>query len=91
MIEGQDKFTAGDIGKFTSAFEILNPEDVVCYLDNKIKFEIELTIEKGRGYVPAEENRPFRAGIRLHSDRCYLHTNQKREVQCGKHKSRAEN
>jgi len=58
VIDGQDKFTAGDIGKFTSAFEILNPEDVVCYLDNKIKFEIELTIEKGRGYVPAEENRP---------------------------------
>ncbi|MFY0591318.1 MULTISPECIES: DNA-directed RNA polymerase subunit alpha [Roseivirga] len=58
VIEGQDKFTAGDIGKFTSAFEILNPEDVVCHLDNNIKFEIELTIEKGRGYLPAEENKP---------------------------------
>ena len=58
VIEGQDKFTAGDIGKFTSAFEILNPEDVVCNLDNNIKFEIELTIEKGRGYLPAEENKP---------------------------------
>lgn len=58
VIENQDKFTAGDIGKFTSAFEILNPEDVVCHIDNNIKFEIELTIEKGRGYLPAEENKP---------------------------------
>lgn len=58
VIDGQDKFSAGDIGKFTSAFEILNPEDVVCHIDNDIKFEIELTIEKGRGYLPAEENKP---------------------------------
>ncbi|WP_420387879.1 DNA-directed RNA polymerase subunit alpha [Roseivirga sp.] len=58
VIEGQDKFTAGDIGKFTSAFEILNPEDVVCHIDDNVKFEIELTIEKGRGYLPAEENKP---------------------------------
>lgn len=58
IIEGQDSFTAGDIGKFTSAFEILNPEDVVCHLDSSIRFEIELSIEKGRGYLPAEENRP---------------------------------
>ena len=57
VIEGQDKFTAGDIGKFTSAFEILNPEDLVCNID-RVKFEIELTVEKGRGYVPSEENRP---------------------------------
>jgi DNA-directed RNA polymerase subunit alpha len=58
VIEGQDTFAAGDIGKFTSAFEILNPEEVVCHLDSAIKFEIELSIDKGRGYVPAEENRP---------------------------------
>ena len=58
VIEGQDKFTAGDIGKFTSAFEILNPEDLVCNIDKDTRFEIELTVEKGRGYVPSEENRP---------------------------------
>ena len=58
IIEGQDKFAAGDIGKFTSAFEILNPDEVVCNLDSSVKFEIELSIDKGRGYVPAEENRP---------------------------------
>ena len=57
VIEGQDKFTAGDIGKFT-AFEILNPEDLVCNIDKNTRFEIELTVEKGRGYVPSEENRP---------------------------------
>ncbi|KOF03541.1 DNA-directed RNA polymerase subunit alpha [Roseivirga ehrenbergii] len=58
IIEGQDKFAAGDIGKFTGAFEILNPDEVVCHLDSSVKFEIELSIDKGRGYVPAEENRP---------------------------------
>ena len=58
VIEGQNKFTAGDIGKFTSAFEILNPEDLVCNLDKGVRFEIELTVEKGRGYLPAEENKP---------------------------------
>jgi DNA-directed RNA polymerase subunit alpha len=58
VIEGQDKFTAGDIGKFTSAFEILNPEDLVCNIDKGTRLEIELTVEKGRGYVPSEENRP---------------------------------
>ena len=44
--------------KFTSAFEILNPEDVVLHLDPSTRFEIELSIEKGRGYLPAEENKP---------------------------------
>ncbi|MGW8122915.1 DNA-directed RNA polymerase subunit alpha [Roseivirga echinicomitans] len=58
IIEGQDRFAAGDIGKFTNAFEILNPEELVCNLDSSVKFEIELSIDKGRGYVPAEENRP---------------------------------
>ena len=58
IIEGQDSFSAGDIGKFTSAFEILNPEDVVLHLDPSTRFEIELSIEKGRGYLPAEENKP---------------------------------
>ena len=58
IIEGQDTFSAGDIGKFTSAFEILNPEDVVCNIDSNIRFEIELSIDKGRGYLPAEENKP---------------------------------
>ena len=57
-IKGQTHFTAGDISNFTTSFEILNPELVICTLDEKADFEIELTVEKGRGYVPAEENKP---------------------------------
>lgn len=57
-IKSQKQFTAGDISNFTTSFEILNPELVICNLDDKADFEIELTIEKGRGYVPSEENKP---------------------------------
>lgn len=57
-IKGQTKLTAGDIANFTSSFEILNPELVICNIDEKADFELELTIEKGRGYVPSEENKP---------------------------------
>lgn len=57
-VSNQAVFKAGDIAKATSSFEILNPELIICNLDKSIKFEIEITIEKGRGYVPAEENKP---------------------------------
>ena len=57
-IKGSDVLTAGDLAKFTTAFEILNPEHVICHLDKKANLEIELTIDKGRGYLPAEENKP---------------------------------
>jgi DNA-directed RNA polymerase subunit alpha len=57
-IKRQKQFKAGDLAKFTSAFEILNPDHVICNLDESAHFEIELTIEKGRGYLPAEENKP---------------------------------
>src|SRR5210317_2279567 len=57
-IKGQSQFKAGDISNFTSSFEILNPDLVICTLDEKADLEIELTVEKGRGYVPADENRP---------------------------------
>jgi DNA-directed RNA polymerase subunit alpha len=57
-IKGQAQLTAGDIANFTSSFEILNPDHVICNLDEKADFELELTIEKGRGYVPSEENKP---------------------------------
>jgi len=56
-LSGQDVFTAGDIGKFTSAFQVLNPDHVICHMEPKVKFNIEVTISKGRGYVPAEENK----------------------------------
>ncbi|MBC7449931.1 MAG: DNA-directed RNA polymerase subunit alpha, partial [Cytophagales bacterium] len=57
-IKKQASFKAGDIAKFTSAYQILNPELLICNVDSNSNFDIELTIEKGRGYVPAEENRP---------------------------------
>ncbi len=57
-IKGQDSFTAGDIETFSSNFTVLNPEHVICHMDSSVNFEIELIIDKGRGYVPAEENRP---------------------------------
>jgi len=56
-VSGQNKLTAGDIGKFTSAFQVLNPDLVICNMESSVKLEIELTIIKGRGYVPAEENK----------------------------------
>ena len=49
---------AGDIAKFTSSFDVLNPEQVICNLDPSVTLEVELYIDKGRGYVPADENRP---------------------------------
>jgi len=57
-IKNQQEFKAGDINNFTSSFEILNPELVICHLDESVDFEIELMVDKGRGYVPSEENRP---------------------------------
>ena len=57
-IKNKDVFTAGDISNFTASFEVLNPDHVICNLDKKVNFEIELTIEKGRGYVSADDNKP---------------------------------
>jgi len=53
-ISGKDQITAGDFQKFISGFQVLNPELVICNLDSKVNLNMELTIEKGRGYVPAE-------------------------------------
>ena len=56
-ISGAEVFKAGDIGKHLSGFEVLNPDLVICHLDPSANLQIELTINKGRGYVPADENR----------------------------------
>jgi DNA-directed RNA polymerase subunit alpha len=56
-ISGKNQLTAGDFQKFISGFQVLNPDLVICNLDSKVKFNLDLTIEKGRGYVPAEENK----------------------------------
>ena len=58
-VENATEFKAGDISKCLSGFEVLNPELVICHLDPKATMQIELSINKGRGYVPSEENRVF--------------------------------
>ena len=58
-VENATEFKAGDITKSLSGFEVLNPELVICHLDSKATMQIELSINKGRGYVPSEENRVF--------------------------------
>ncbi|MCG2611318.1 DNA-directed RNA polymerase subunit alpha [Flavobacterium sp. SM15] len=60
---GKDQLTAGDFQKYISGFQVLNPDLVICNLDGKITINMELTIEKGRGYVPAEENKKQNAPI----------------------------
>lgn len=56
-VSGTDVFKAGDIGKHLTGFEVLNPDLVICHMDESANFQIEININKGRGYVPAEENR----------------------------------
>ena len=58
-VENSTEFKAGDIGKYLTGFEVLNPDLVICHLDAKASMQIDLTINKGRGYVPADENREF--------------------------------
>jgi len=60
-ISGAEQLTAGDFQKHISGFQVLNPEMVICNMDPKVNFNMEITIEKGRGYVPAEENK--KAGV----------------------------
>ena len=57
-IKNSTEFTAGMIGEGTQSFQMMNPELLICTLDSSAKMDIELTIGKGRGYVPAEENKP---------------------------------
>ncbi|MBO0357176.1 DNA-directed RNA polymerase subunit alpha [Hymenobacter sp. BT186] len=57
-IKGQETFTAGDINKFTNGFEVLNTDLIICHVDPSVELEFEFSIQKGRGYVPAEENKP---------------------------------
>ena len=58
-VENSTEFKAGDINKYLTGFEVLNPDLVICHLDAKASMQIDLTINKGRGYVPADENREF--------------------------------
>ena len=64
-VAGQTELTAGYISTFLTNFKVLNPELVICRLDPDVKVQMELTINKGRGYVPADENRPADAEFGL--------------------------
>ena len=64
-VAGQTELTAGYISNFLTNFKVLNPELVICHLTPETKLNIELTINKGRGFVPAEENRPVDAEFGL--------------------------
>jgi DNA-directed RNA polymerase subunit alpha len=57
IINGQDSFKAGDITKFSNNFTVLNPDLVLANMDSSVTLEVELTVGKGRGYIPSEENK----------------------------------
>ncbi len=62
-VEGKSQFTAGDIGKYTSAFQVLNSDHVICNMEEGVQLQLELEIGKGRGYRPAEENKLSNAAL----------------------------
>jgi DNA-directed RNA polymerase subunit alpha len=64
-VSGQEEFKAGDLGKFISGFQVLNPDMVICHMEKSVKLNMEISIDKGRGYVPAEENKPLNGNLGL--------------------------
>ncbi len=60
---GQEQLKASDFQKFISGFQVLNPDLVICNLEKEVQLNMEVTIEKGRGYVPAEENKNPNAAL----------------------------
>ncbi|MCL1850666.1 MAG: DNA-directed RNA polymerase subunit alpha [Bacteroidetes bacterium] len=65
VISGQEKFTAQNMNNFLNTFQVLNPELVICNMEKNVKLVMEITIDKGRGYVPAEENKSLHEGINV--------------------------
>jgi DNA-directed RNA polymerase subunit alpha len=57
-VSGQDVLKAGNLSNVLSGFDVLNPDLVICRMEPDVKMQMELTVSKGRGYVPAEENQP---------------------------------
>jgi DNA-directed RNA polymerase subunit alpha len=64
-ITGQEEFRAGDLQRFLSGFKILNPDLVICHMEKDVKLQMEVSVSKGRGYVPADENKPSEAEFGL--------------------------
>jgi DNA-directed RNA polymerase subunit alpha len=63
VISGQDTFTAGDMNRYLNYFQVLNPELLICRMEPSVRLNMEITIDKGRGYVPVEDNRQLHEGI----------------------------
>jgi DNA-directed RNA polymerase subunit alpha len=63
VIGGQDVFKADDINRFLSVFQVLNPELEICHMDPSVKITLEISVDKGRGYVPADENKVLNAPV----------------------------
>lgn len=63
VLNKKEEFVAGDIENFSTSFQVTNPDLVICHMDRNVELEIELTIQKGRGYVPAEENKDEEAPV----------------------------
>ena len=64
-ISGQEVFQAGDLNKYLSGFEVLNTDLEICHMEPSVELQMEININKGRGYVPAEENKPLEAEFGL--------------------------
>lgn len=64
-ISGQEVFKAGDLNRYLSGFEVLNPDIEICNMEPSVELQIEINISKGRGYVPGEENKPLDAEFGL--------------------------
>ena len=64
-ISGQEEFKAGDLNRFMNSFEVLNPDHLICRMEPDVKLQMEFSIMKGRGYLPAEENKPIDAEFGL--------------------------
>ena len=62
-LSNQNQLTAGDLQKYISGFQVLNPDLVICNMEKSVNLQMEISVEKGRGFVPAEENK--RAGVAL--------------------------
>lgn len=64
-VTGENEFKAGELNKYLTGFRVLNADHVVCHMDPSVKLQMEISINKGRGYVPSEENKPANAEIGL--------------------------
>jgi len=64
-ITGQEVFKAGDLNRYLSGFEVLNPDLTICHMETSVELQIEFNINKGRGYIPGEENKPLDAEFGL--------------------------